>query len=71
MCLIYGTALSLLQAVDKEKEGMRTGRWNREEGKKVANFLEEKSVINTSTFEGRVKLKSVAIKRLFVESLMW
>ncbi|KAM4565807.1 serine/threonine-protein kinase Nek3 isoform 1-T2 [Odontesthes bonariensis] len=39
------------QAADNEKEGRRTGRWNREEGKKVANLLEEKSLINTSTFE--------------------
>ncbi|XP_070685305.1 serine/threonine-protein kinase Nek3 [Pempheris klunzingeri] len=41
------------QAIEaEEEEGRRAGRWNREEGKKVANHLGEKSLIKTSTFEG-------------------
>ncbi|MED6276814.1 hypothetical protein CHARACLAT_006780 [Characodon lateralis] len=36
----------------KTEEAKRTGRWNREEGRKVANFLGEKSLIKTSTIEG-------------------
>ncbi|XP_069017582.1 serine/threonine-protein kinase Nek3 isoform X1 [Embiotoca jacksoni] len=40
------------QAVEAEGQGRRTGRWNREEGKKVANLLGEKSLLKTSTFEG-------------------
>ncbi|XP_028276375.1 serine/threonine-protein kinase Nek3 isoform X2 [Parambassis ranga] len=40
------------QAVETEERGRRMGRWNREEGKKVANLLGEKSLIETSTLEG-------------------
>ncbi|XP_044058568.1 serine/threonine-protein kinase Nek3 isoform X2 [Siniperca chuatsi] len=40
------------QAIETEEQGRRTGQWNREEGKKVANLLGEKSLIKTSTFEG-------------------
>ncbi|XP_029302313.1 serine/threonine-protein kinase Nek3 [Cottoperca gobio] len=40
------------QALETQEQGRRTGRWNREEGKKVANLLGEKSLIKTSTFEG-------------------
>ncbi|XP_035535321.1 serine/threonine-protein kinase Nek3 [Morone saxatilis] len=40
------------QAIETEEQGRRTGRWNRGEGKKVANLLGEKSLIKTSTFEG-------------------
>ncbi|KAM7399010.1 hypothetical protein PAMP_018304 [Pampus punctatissimus] len=40
------------QAIETEEQGRRTRRWNREEGKKVVNVLEEKSLIKTSTFEG-------------------
>ncbi|XP_026155000.1 serine/threonine-protein kinase Nek3 [Mastacembelus armatus] len=40
------------QVIEKEQQGRRTGRWNREEGQKVANILEKKSLIKTSTFEG-------------------
>lgn len=54
MCLIYCIALYLLQAIEAEEPGRRTGRWNREEGVKVANLLGEKSLIKTSTSEGRV-----------------
>lgn len=58
MCLIYCTALNLLQGMEMEKQGRRTGRWNREEGKKVANLLGDKTLIKTSTFEG-IKLPEV------------
>ncbi|XP_008288587.1 serine/threonine-protein kinase Nek3 [Stegastes partitus] len=40
------------QATVTEEQGSRTGRWNREEGQKVANLLGEKSLIKTSTYEG-------------------
>ncbi|XP_030007836.1 serine/threonine-protein kinase Nek3 isoform X2 [Sphaeramia orbicularis] len=40
------------QAIESEERGRRTGRWNREEGEKVALLLGEKSLIKTSTFEG-------------------
>ncbi|XP_041796630.1 serine/threonine-protein kinase Nek3 isoform X2 [Chelmon rostratus] len=40
------------QAIETEEQERRTGRWNREEGMKVANLLGEKSLIKTSTFEG-------------------
>lgn len=56
MCLTYCIALNLLQAIEVEEQGRRTGRWNREEGKKVVNVLGEKSLIKTSTFEGNVKV---------------
>lgn len=52
MYLIYSTALNRLQAVETEEQGKRMGRWNREEGKRVANLLGEKSLIETSTLEG-------------------
>lgn len=39
------------QAIELKEQGRRTGRWNREEGKKVANLLGERSLIKTS-FEG-------------------
>lgn len=55
MCLIYCTALNLLQAIETEEQGRSAGRWNREEGKKVANLLGEKSLLKTSTFEGQSK----------------
>lgn len=54
MCLIYCIALYLLQAIEAEEPGRRTGRWNREEGVKVANLLGERSLIKTLTSEGRV-----------------
>ncbi|GAA6215028.1 serine/threonine-protein kinase Nek3 isoform X1 [Lates japonicus] len=40
------------EVIEMEEQGRRTGRWNREEGKKVANLLGEKSLIKMSTFEG-------------------
>ncbi|XP_039985867.1 serine/threonine-protein kinase Nek3 isoform X2 [Xiphias gladius] len=40
------------QVIEKEEQGRRTGRWNREEGKKVANLLGEKSLIKASISEG-------------------
>uniref|UniRef100_A0A3P8SXI7 non-specific serine/threonine protein kinase n=1 Tax=Amphiprion percula TaxID=161767 RepID=A0A3P8SXI7_AMPPE len=40
------------QAIETEEHGRRRGRWNRDEGEKVANLLGEKSLIKTSTFEG-------------------
>lgn len=40
------------QAIEAEEPGRRTGRWNREEGVKVANLLGERSLIKTSTSEG-------------------
>ncbi|CAK6957963.1 serine/threonine-protein kinase Nek3 [Scomber scombrus] len=42
----------LPQAIEAEEQGRRTGRWNREEGKKVVSVLGEKSLMKTSTFEG-------------------
>ncbi|KAI3354067.1 hypothetical protein L3Q82_018625, partial [Scortum barcoo] len=46
------------QAIETEEQGRHTGRWNREEGRKVADLLGEKSLIKTSTFEGRVQVKA-------------
>ncbi|CAB1451654.1 unnamed protein product [Pleuronectes platessa] len=40
------------QVMEAEEQGRRSCRWNREEGKKVAQLLGEKSLIITSTFEG-------------------
>ncbi|XP_047451164.1 serine/threonine-protein kinase Nek3 [Mugil cephalus] len=40
------------QAADVEEPRRRKGRWNREEGKKVADLLGEKSLLKTSTLEG-------------------
>ncbi|KAI9547996.1 hypothetical protein NQZ68_013014 [Dissostichus eleginoides] len=40
------------QTLETQEQGRRTARWKREEGKKVANLLGEKSLITTSTFEG-------------------
>ncbi|XP_074535743.1 serine/threonine-protein kinase Nek3 isoform X2 [Halichoeres trimaculatus] len=40
------------QAIETERQGRREGRWNRDEGQKVADLLGEKSLIKTSTFEG-------------------
>ncbi|XP_053278993.1 serine/threonine-protein kinase Nek3 isoform X1 [Pleuronectes platessa] len=39
------------QVMEAEEQGRRSCRWNREEGKKVAQLLGEKSLIITSTFE--------------------
>uniref|UniRef100_A0A672ZPA9 Protein kinase domain-containing protein n=1 Tax=Sphaeramia orbicularis TaxID=375764 RepID=A0A672ZPA9_9TELE len=41
---------------ESEERGRRTGRWNREEGEKVALLLGEKSLIKTSTFEGTARI---------------
>lgn len=54
MSLIYGSALPVVKAMEKEEQGRRVGHWNREEGKKVANALGKMSLIKTSTFEGTV-----------------
>lgn len=63
MRLIHRTALTpCLQVIEKEEQGRRTGRWNREEGKKVANLLGEKSLIKASISEGRVNVKDVVVK---------
>lgn len=43
--------------METEEQERRPGRWNREEGMKVANLLGEKSLIKASTFEGRAKVK--------------
>ncbi|XP_018520937.1 serine/threonine-protein kinase Nek3 isoform X3 [Lates calcarifer] len=40
------------EVIETEEQGRRMGRWNIEEGKKVANLLGEKSLIKLSTFEG-------------------
>ncbi|XP_031719584.1 serine/threonine-protein kinase Nek3 isoform X1 [Anarrhichthys ocellatus] len=40
------------QALETQEQGRRTGRWNREEGKKVADLLGERSLIKTLTCEG-------------------
>ncbi|XP_065816746.1 serine/threonine-protein kinase Nek3 [Labrus bergylta] len=40
------------QAIETERQGGRPGRWDREEGQKVADLLGKKSLIKTSTFEG-------------------
>lgn len=50
-------ALNLLQAIETEDQGRRTGRWNRGEGMKVASLLGEKSLMKASTFEGRAQVK--------------
>ncbi|XP_041664838.1 serine/threonine-protein kinase Nek3 [Cheilinus undulatus] len=46
------------QAIETERQGRRTGRWNREEGQKVADLLGQKSLIKTSTFEGMESLEA-------------
>ncbi|CAJ1065133.1 serine/threonine-protein kinase Nek3 isoform X1 [Xyrichtys novacula] len=46
------------QAIEKQQWGRREGRWNREEGQKVADLLGEKSLIKTSTFEGVESLEA-------------
>lgn len=43
--------------METEEQERRPGRWNREEGMKVANLLGEKSLIKASTYEGRAKVK--------------
>ncbi|KAM8902493.1 serine/threonine-protein kinase Nek3 isoform 3-T3 [Spinachia spinachia] len=40
------------EALETQEQGRRAGRWNREEGKKVASILGEKSLIKTSTWAG-------------------
>ncbi|TNN47632.1 Serine/threonine-protein kinase Nek3 [Liparis tanakae] len=40
------------QALETQEQGRREGRWDRREGKKVANTLGERSLIKTSTCEG-------------------
>ncbi|XP_068441563.1 serine/threonine-protein kinase Nek3 [Clinocottus analis] len=40
------------QVLETQEQGRRTGRWDRREGKKVANLLGERSLIKTSTCEG-------------------
>ncbi|XP_023817579.1 serine/threonine-protein kinase Nek3 [Oryzias latipes] len=44
------------QAIEKAKDGRRPGRWNREEGEKVAQFLGDKSLQRTSVFGAAVEL---------------
>lgn len=56
MCLIYYTAGNLVQAT--EEGGRCTGRWDRDEGTKVANLLGEKSLLSTSAFEGKAQVKA-------------
>ncbi|KAM4742599.1 serine/threonine-protein kinase Nek3 [Anableps anableps] len=46
------------QVLKGEEEKRRTSQWNKEEGRKVANFLGEKSLIKTSTIEGGDLAKS-------------
>lgn len=59
MFCVWFTALLLtfLQAPELEQQGRRARRWDREEGVKVASRLAEKSLITSSTSEGRVKKK--------------
>lgn len=52
MPLIYCTVLYLCQVTEVEERRRPMCRWNRDEGKKVADLLGEKSLIKTSTFEG-------------------
>ncbi|XP_029373152.1 serine/threonine-protein kinase Nek3 [Echeneis naucrates] len=40
------------QVMGTEEQGRRAGRWNREEGKKMADLLGAKSLIKMSTIEG-------------------
>lgn len=47
--------------MEKDEQERRPGRWNRDEGMKVANLLGEKSLIKASTFEGRAKLKVISV----------
>lgn len=50
------SAFKLQQPTETEERGRRAGRWNRDEGMKVAKFLGEKSLMKES-FEGRDELK--------------
>ncbi|XP_024861730.1 serine/threonine-protein kinase Nek3 isoform X3 [Kryptolebias marmoratus] len=42
----------ILKSTETEQERRRLGRWSREEGRKVAHFLGEKSLMKASTTEG-------------------
>lgn len=56
MLCVWFTALLLtfLQAPELEQQGRRACQWDRGEGLKVASRLAEKSLITSSTSEGRV-----------------
>lgn len=55
-----------------QAQGRRPGRWDREEGKKVANFLREKSLMKTSTSEGRVQVKvnNIVMKKGYTATII-
>lgn len=50
----YYSAFKLRQPAETEERRRRAGRWNREEGMKVAKFLGEKSLMKDSV-KGRGK----------------
>lgn len=50
----YYSAFKLQQPAETEERRRRAGRWNREEGMKVAKFLGEKSLMKDSV-KGRGK----------------
>lgn len=65
LCIvIVCSALNLSQALETQEQGRRKGRWDRREGKKVANTLGERSLIKTSTCEGRVQVKVNGIVKI-------
>ncbi|XP_024132490.1 serine/threonine-protein kinase Nek3 isoform X1 [Oryzias melastigma] len=50
------------QALEKVKDGRRPGRWNREEGAKMAQFLGDKSLQETSTFGAAVEFPKTSVE---------
>lgn len=67
----YYSAFKLQQPAETEERRRRAGRWNREEGMKVAEFLGEKSLMKDSIKGREIKKRLsagylVARNRLFV-----
>lgn len=61
------SVFKLQQPTEAEERGRRAGRWNRDEGMKVAKFLGEKSLMKDS-FEGRAELK---VDGVFMKKRLW
>lgn len=74
MLCVWFTAplLTFLQAPELEQQGRRARRWDREEGVKVASRLAEKSLITSSTSEGRVlKKKKTSRCSYYIQTCAW
>lgn len=66
-CSHYYSAFKLQQPAETEERGRRAGRWDRDEGMKVAKFLGEKSLMKES-FEGRWGKKRLTLVPLVVRN---